>query len=109
MLELDAFSTASNGGMSIKRSKEMIDLEIGNVSDLGSSRQFSSVLQNLDCSSIDDKLQDKVRSKEDDCYPLAFPGIEEPIDEDPLYSKSSCLKGSMVMDENSDEESISKY
>ncbi|XP_042432847.1 probable protein S-acyltransferase 4 [Zingiber officinale] len=96
VLELDAFSTASNGGMSIKRSKEMIDLEIGNVSDLGSSRQFSSVLQNLDCSSIDDKLQDKVRSKEDDCYPLAFPGIEEPIDEDPLYSKSSCLKGSMV-------------
>ncbi|XP_074565085.1 putative protein S-acyltransferase 4 [Curcuma longa] len=92
VLELDAFSTASNGGMSIKRSKEMIDLEIGNVSDnLGSNRRFSSVLQNLDCSSVDGN---KVRSKEDDSYPLAFPGIEEPIEEDALYS---------------DEESNSKY
>lgn len=110
VLELDACSTASNGGMSIKRSKEMIDLEIGNVSDLGSNRQFSSVLQNLDCSSIDDKLHDKVRSKEDDSYPLAFPATEEPIEEDPLYSKSSCLKGSgVITDDHSDQESYWKH
>lgn len=67
----------------------MVDLEIGYASNLGSNRQNPSVLQNLDCISIDNKLQKKVRSKEGDFYSFAFPTKEEPIEEVPLYSKLS--------------------
>ncbi|WOL12577.1 putative protein S-acyltransferase 1 isoform X1 [Canna indica] len=68
----------------------MPDLEKGsNMNEFGSMKHMPSILQNLDCSSIDENYPQKGRNDDDAPYPFAFPAIDESTEKGSLYANQS--------------------
>lgn len=101
--------TASPDGLlEIVGSKEKVDLEMGKINEFDGIKSIPSILQNSDCSEIEDNYLQKGKLEDDSSYRLAFAGNQEPIEEEPVYTKQSCTKADgLTMDERIDEESRS--
>ncbi|XP_042383860.1 probable protein S-acyltransferase 1 isoform X1 [Zingiber officinale] len=101
-------SASPDGLLEIVGIKEKVDLEMGNTNEFDGIKPIPSILQNSDCTAIEDNYLQKGKLKDDSPYRLAFPGNQEPIEEEPVYTKQSCTKADgLTMDERIDEESRS--
>ncbi|KAG6516251.1 hypothetical protein ZIOFF_026706 [Zingiber officinale] len=101
-------SASPDGLLEIVGIKEKVDLEMGNTNEFDGIKPIPSILQNSDYTAIEDNYLQKGKLKDDSSYRLAFPGNQEPIEEEPVYTKQSCTKADgLTMDERIDEESRS--
>ncbi|CAL9092851.1 unnamed protein product [Musa acuminata var. zebrina] len=102
----EASSISWNSGINIVGSKEKIDLEMGNMTELSSNMQITNTMQDLDCTAIDDNIQEKGRHEDVASYPFAFPVVQEPTEQASTCNNRTCIRADgMIMDEMSDEES----
>lgn len=102
----EASSISWNSGINIVGSKEKIDLEMGNMTELSSNMQITNTMQDLDCTAIDDNVQEKGRHEDVASYPFAFPVVQEPTEQASTCNNQTCIRADgMIMDEMSDEES----